>query len=98
KTPSPIPPKNIEQLHYSYESDNPFDGPPIPHKPDKLRSARIDRLESIMGKVADTMGSVADSNESELENTNLFLAKLDLEKTLSRERDELTQIKDDLVS
>ncbi|CAG8614591.1 3420_t:CDS:2, partial [Gigaspora rosea] len=37
-------------------------------------------------------------NESELENTNLFLAKLGLEKTLSRERNELTQIKDDLVS
>ncbi|CAG8823515.1 42467_t:CDS:2, partial [Gigaspora margarita] len=31
-------------------------------------------------------------NESELENTNLFLAKLDLEKILSKERDELTQI------
>ncbi|CAG8810375.1 6008_t:CDS:2, partial [Dentiscutata erythropus] len=61
KTPPPIPPKNIEQLRYSYESDNPFDGPPVPHKPDKLRSARIDRLESIMGKVADTVGSVADS-------------------------------------
>ncbi|CAG8760032.1 8242_t:CDS:2, partial [Dentiscutata erythropus] len=61
KTPPPIPPKNIEQLRYSYESDNPFDGPPVLHKPDKLRSARIDRLESIMGKVADTVGSVADS-------------------------------------
>ncbi|KAF0521515.1 hypothetical protein F8M41_015798 [Gigaspora margarita] len=61
KTPPPIPPKNIEQLRYSYESNNPFDGPPVPHKPDKLRSARIDRLESIMGKVADTVGSVADS-------------------------------------
>lgn len=61
KTPPPIPPKNIEQLRYSYESDNPFDGPPVPHKPDKLRSARIDRLESIMGKVANTVGSVADS-------------------------------------
>ncbi|CAG8450318.1 14742_t:CDS:2 [Cetraspora pellucida] len=37
-------------------------------------------------------------NESELENTNLFLAKLDLEKTLFRKKDELTQIKDNLVS
>ena len=58
KTPPPIPPKNMEQL---YESNNPFDGTPVPHKPDKLRSARIDRLESIVGKVADTVGSVADS-------------------------------------
>ncbi|CAG8567671.1 2719_t:CDS:2 [Gigaspora margarita] len=41
--------------------DNLFDGPPLPHKPDKLRSARIDRLESIIGKVANTVGSVADS-------------------------------------
>ncbi|RIB01079.1 hypothetical protein C2G38_2051159 [Gigaspora rosea] len=61
KTPPPIPSKNIEQLRYSYESDNPFDGPPVPHKPDKLRLARIDKLESIMGKVADTVDSVADS-------------------------------------
>ena len=58
KTPSPIPPKNMEQL---YESNNPFDGPPILHKPDKLRLARIDRLESIVGKVADTVSNVADS-------------------------------------
>ncbi|KAF0430272.1 hypothetical protein F8M41_005553 [Gigaspora margarita] len=60
-TPPLIPSKNIEQLHYSYESDNLFDGPPVPPKTDKLCSARIDRLESIMGKVADTMSSVADS-------------------------------------
>ncbi|CAG8838700.1 26728_t:CDS:2, partial [Racocetra persica] len=60
KTPPPILSKNIEQLYYSYESDNPFDGPPVLHKPDKLHSARIDRLESIMGKVADTVGSIAD--------------------------------------
>jgi hypothetical protein len=61
KIPPPIPPKNMEQLLDTYESANPFDGPPTLHKPDKLRSARIDRLENIVGKVADTVGSVADS-------------------------------------
>src|SRR6266542_280647 len=61
KTPPPIPPKNMEQIRDSYENDNPFIGPPMPHKPDKYRSARIDRLETIVGKVADTVGTVADS-------------------------------------
>ena len=61
KTPPPIPPKNMEQIRDSYENDNPFIGPPTPHKPDKYRSARIDRLETIVGKVADTVGTVADS-------------------------------------
>ena len=61
KTPPPIPPKNMEQIRDSYENDNPFIGSPTPHKPDKYRSARIDRLETIVGKVADTVGTVADS-------------------------------------
>ncbi|CAG8606895.1 2561_t:CDS:2 [Gigaspora margarita] len=39
----------LEQLHYSYESNNLFDEPPVPPKPNKLHSARIDRLESIIG-------------------------------------------------
>ncbi|CAG8517359.1 1727_t:CDS:2, partial [Racocetra fulgida] len=49
------------QLCNSYESDNPFDGPPVSYNPDKLRLARIDRLESIMNKVANMVGSIADS-------------------------------------
>jgi hypothetical protein len=57
KIPSPIPPKNMEQLLDTYESANPFIGPLTSHKPDKLHSARIDKL----GKVADTIGSIADS-------------------------------------
>jgi hypothetical protein len=61
KTPPPVPPKNMEQILDTYESANPFIRPPTPHKPDKLRSARIDRLETIVGKVANTVGSVADS-------------------------------------
>jgi len=61
KTPPPIPPKNMEQIRDSYENDNPFIGPPTPHKSDKYRSARIDRLETLVGKVADTVGTVADS-------------------------------------
>ncbi|CAG8746527.1 24313_t:CDS:2, partial [Racocetra persica] len=63
KTPPPISSKNIEQLRYLYKSNNPFDGPPVLYKSDKLCSARIDRLESIMGKIADTVSSVADSVE-----------------------------------
>jgi len=51
----------MEQIRDSYENDNSFIGPPTPHKPDKYRSARIDRLETIVGKVADTVGTVADS-------------------------------------
>src|SRR3954469_20138329 len=31
KIPPPIPPKNMEQLLDTYESANPFDGPPTPH-------------------------------------------------------------------
>ncbi|PKK56437.1 hypothetical protein RhiirC2_721862 [Rhizophagus irregularis] len=61
KTPPPVPSKNMEQIQDFYESHNPFDGPPVPHKPDKYRSERIDRLETIVGKVADTVGTVADS-------------------------------------
>src|SRR3954465_10396496 len=67
KIPPPIPPKNMEQLLDTYKSANPFDGPLTPHKPDKLRLARIDKLESIVGKVADTVGSVLhESNRIEL--------------------------------
>jgi hypothetical protein len=61
RTPPPIPPKNMEQIRDSYENDNPFNELPVSHKSDKLRSTRIDRLESIVGKIADTVGSVADS-------------------------------------
>ena len=61
KASPPIPLKNMEQIRDTYKSDNPFNRPPVPHKPDKFRSARIDRLETIVGKVADTVGSVADS-------------------------------------
>ena len=61
RTPPPVPPKNNEQMQEYYESRNPFDGSPVSHKPDKYRSARIDRLETIVGKVADTVGTVADS-------------------------------------
>jgi hypothetical protein len=61
KIPPPVPPKNMEQILNTYESANLFIGPPTLHKPDKLRSARIDRLETIVGKVADTVGSVANS-------------------------------------
>src|SRR6266496_3900786 len=60
KTPPPIPPKNMEQICDSYENDNPFIGPPTSHKPDKYRSAKIYRLETIIGKVANTVGTVAD--------------------------------------
>ncbi|CAI2179513.1 11617_t:CDS:2 [Funneliformis geosporum] len=41
----------MEQLLDTYESANPFDEPPLPHKPDKLRSARIDRLENIVERM-----------------------------------------------
>jgi hypothetical protein len=51
----------MEQILDTYESANSFIGPPTSHKPDKLRSARIDRLETIVGKVADTVGSIANS-------------------------------------
>ena len=52
----------MEQIYYSYESNNPFDEPPIPYnKPDKFCLTRIDRIETIVGKVADTISSVADS-------------------------------------
>jgi len=61
KTPPVIPPKNMEQLLDSYESNNPFDGPPVSYKSEKLHLARIDRLKSIVGKVANTVGNVADS-------------------------------------
>ncbi|CAG8719698.1 19100_t:CDS:2, partial [Gigaspora rosea] len=99
KTPSPIPSKNIEQLRYLYESNNLFDGPPVPYKPDKLRSAKIDRLETIMGKVADTVGSVADSvpiEHNQPETYNELLPKLSLamrkmclsRKALEKESDE----------
>ena len=50
----------MKQIRDSYENDNPFIGPPISHKPDKYRSARIDRLETIVSKVVDTVGTVAD--------------------------------------
>ncbi|CAI2196467.1 19867_t:CDS:1, partial [Funneliformis geosporum] len=60
-TPPPVPPKKYEQIPEYYEGHNSFDGPPVSHKPDKYRSARIDRLETIVGKVADTVGTVADS-------------------------------------
>jgi len=61
RTPPPVPPKNNEQMQEYYESHNPFDESPVLHKPDKYHLARIDRLETIVGKVADTVGTVADS-------------------------------------
>ena len=51
----------MEQIHYSYESNNPFNGPPVLHNSDKFRSTRINKIETIVGKVADTVSSIADS-------------------------------------
>ena len=61
KTPLPIPPKNMKQIRNSYENDNFFIRPLTSYKPDKYHLARINRLETIVGKVADTVGTVADS-------------------------------------
>ncbi|CAG8850738.1 23055_t:CDS:2, partial [Gigaspora margarita] len=59
--------------------------------------SRVKELEQDLSLAQNELSEMKSlKNESELENTNLFLAKLDLEKTLSRERDELIQIKDDL--
>ena len=48
----------MEQICYSYEDNNPFDRPLVSHK---FRLTRIDRIEIIVGKVADTVDSVIDS-------------------------------------
>jgi len=61
KTPLPIPPKNMKQIRNSYENDNFFIRPLTSYKSDKYHLVRTNRLETIVGKVANTVGTVADS-------------------------------------
>ncbi|CAG8606925.1 2563_t:CDS:2 [Gigaspora margarita] len=71
----------------------------ITAKLEEIRALRlkVKELEQNLSLAQDELSEMKSlKNESKLENTTLFLAKLDLEKTLSRERDKLTQIKDDL--
>ncbi len=48
----------MKQIYNSYENDNSFIGPLTSHKLDKYCSVRIDRLETIVGKVVNIVGTI----------------------------------------
>ncbi|CAI2177298.1 16983_t:CDS:2, partial [Funneliformis geosporum] len=76
----------MEQILDIYESANPFIGTLTLNKPDKLHSARIDKLKSIVGKVADTVGSVADSMHQLEEEVTCLQSKINDPKLMNEIR------------